>query len=93
MCVTICRRFRPDEGAVAATATEFGQKYRKVGRADCGNNFSNRLLFTPFIATRFAMHRNHAFAWFRAAILGFSVNYLLTNTPPGYILISSSTYP
>ncbi|WP_334292557.1 DUF6783 domain-containing protein [uncultured Blautia sp.] len=24
MCVTICGRFRPDEGAVAATATEFG---------------------------------------------------------------------
>ncbi|WP_334285861.1 MULTISPECIES: DUF6783 domain-containing protein [Clostridia] len=24
MCVIICGRFRPDEGAVAATATEFG---------------------------------------------------------------------
>ena len=34
------------------------------------------LLFTPFTVTRFAMHRNHAFAWFRAAILGFSVNFV-----------------
>ena len=50
-----------------------GKIYRKVGRADCGNNFSNRSLFTPFIATRFAIHRNHAFAWFRASILRFSV--------------------
>ena len=31
------------------------------------------LLFTSWPATRSAMHRNHAFAWFRAEILGFSV--------------------
>ena len=38
--------------------------------------FVKVLLFTPFTVTRFAMHRNHAFAWFRAAILGFSVNFV-----------------
>ena len=27
-------------------------------------------------SNRSAMHRNHAFAWFRAAILGFSVNFV-----------------
>ena len=38
--------------------------------------FVKVLLFTPFTVTRFAMHRNHAFAWFRAVILGFSVNFV-----------------
>ena len=36
----------------------------------------NGLLFTPFTVTRFAMHRNQAFARFRAALLGFSVNFV-----------------
>ena len=31
MCVTICGRFRSDEGAVAGYATDSGKIYRKVG--------------------------------------------------------------
>ena len=34
------------------------------------------LLVTEWPVTRFAMHRNHAFAWFRAEILRFSVNFV-----------------
>ena len=40
------------------------------------NILQKGLLFTPFTVTRFAMHRNQAFAWFRAALLGFSVNFV-----------------
>ncbi|MFR5148593.1 MAG: DUF6783 domain-containing protein [Ruminococcus sp.] len=44
MCVTICGRFRSDEGAVAGYGSRIrGEIYRKVGRADCGNDFSNTL--------------------------------------------------
>ena len=44
MCVTICERFYPDEGAVAALRQpNSGEIYRKVERVDCGNDFSNRL--------------------------------------------------
>ena len=44
MCVTIYGRFFPDEGAVAGLRQpNSGEIYRKVGRADCGNDFSNRL--------------------------------------------------
>ncbi|MFQ7553226.1 MAG: hypothetical protein ACLRMZ_26710 [Blautia marasmi] len=35
MCVTICGRFRSDEGAVALRQPNSGEIYRKVGRADC----------------------------------------------------------
>ena len=41
MCVTICGKFCPDEGAVAGglRQTNSDEIYRKVGRADRGNAF------------------------------------------------------
>ena len=42
MCVTICGRFCLDEGAVAGYGNRIQAKSpAKLGRADCGNDFSN----------------------------------------------------
>ena len=38
------------------------------------------LMLTSRITTHFAMHRNHAFALFRAGFPRFSVNYIHKNT-------------
>ncbi|MFR7718639.1 MAG: DUF6783 domain-containing protein [Lachnospiraceae bacterium] len=43
MCATICGRFCLNEGGVAGYVNRMSEIYRKVGRADCGNDFSNRL--------------------------------------------------
>ena len=36
--------------------------FHKSVNISLGNGWIRRLLFTPFTATRFALHRNHAFA-------------------------------
>ena len=44
MCVTICERFRSDGGRRSGLRQpNSGEISRKVGRADCGNDFSNTL--------------------------------------------------
>ena len=57
-----------------------------------GSNGSGKSAFALALQNELPLQEGD-FAWFRAAILRFSVNYLLTNTPPGYILVSSNTYP
>ena len=42
--IPVCGRFRPNEGGVAGLRQpNKGKIYRKVGLADCGNDFSNTL--------------------------------------------------
>ena len=61
MCVTICGRFRSDEGRRSGLRQpNSGEIYRKVGRADCGNDFSNTLYprSVTAIALDFQNNRN-----------------------------------
>ena len=41
--VPVCGRFYPNEGGVALRQPNEGKIYRKVGLADCGNDFSDTL--------------------------------------------------
>ena len=43
MCVTICGRFCPDEGAVASYDNRIRVNLPQVGCSDCGNDFSDTL--------------------------------------------------
>ncbi len=43
MCVTVCGKFVPDEGVVAGYDNRIrDKKSRKMGRADCRNDFGAR---------------------------------------------------
>ena len=52
MCVTICGRFCPDEARSGLRQPNSGEISRKVGRADCGNDFQtgSNVLMLPHAA-------------------------------------------
>lgn len=43
MCISLCGRFVPKLTGVAGYVGQFWANRRKVGRADCRNEFSNTL--------------------------------------------------
>ena len=84
MCVTICGRFCPDEGAVAGYGNRIRVKYTaKWGCADCGNDFQKQALIHRILSN---CHIDLSAYWYRylrndvLAVFSAAISSILTSS-------------